>query len=321
MVCLVLSFHIRFDLSMFRFYPFLLFLHFLLLSFLLSRPLMPTEYMLLRYSCYTLHQFRDDAGPSTSYQWWSVPAFFCNCGSETRVSTWRFGFILSPFVLASLVAFWDTLCCGPLLGLVLFIAGCQENCVIHQSNHHLWSQVSEEETCEALWVHRQWLGWFEDDAKSASGYCFSLGPGIFSWNSKKQDIVARSTTEAEFVAAAAAVNQALWLKKILIDLHMKPTGSIEVLVDNEATIAISHNELSTSKSSFSSWEKCKKIRDIILLYCKTEEQLADTLTKHLPVSKFELLRQIWSLQFPKQGGVLGIFFWTADNLCLLLYII
>ncbi|KAH0632949.1 hypothetical protein KY284_035735 [Solanum tuberosum] len=81
----------------------------------------------------------------------------------------------------------------------------------------------------------------EDDAKSTSGYCFSLGSRIFSWSCKKQDIVAQSTTKAEFVAAAAAVNQALWLKKILVDLHMEPTGRFKVFVDNEAAIAISHN--------------------------------------------------------------------------------
>lgn len=84
-------------------------------------------------------------------------------------------------------------------------------------------------------------GGSEDDAKSTSGNCFSLGSGIFSWSCKKQNIVAQSTAEAEFVAAAAAVNQALRLKKILVDLHMEPTGSIEVFVDNESTIAISHN--------------------------------------------------------------------------------
>ncbi|KAF2284801.1 hypothetical protein GH714_030639 [Hevea brasiliensis] len=40
-----------------------------------------------------------------------------------------------------------------------------------------------------------------DDMKSTSGYCFSLGSGIFSWCSKKQDIVTQSTAEAEFMAA------------------------------------------------------------------------------------------------------------------------
>ncbi|XP_059294734.1 secreted RxLR effector protein 161-like [Lycium ferocissimum] len=66
-----------------------------------------------------------------------------------------------------------------------------------------------------------------DDLKSTSGYCFSLGLGIFL-----QDIVAQSTAEAEFLAATSVVNQALWLKKILVDLHMEPTGSIELSGDN-----------------------------------------------------------------------------------------
>jgi len=60
-----------------------------------------------------------------------------------------------------------------------------------------------------------------DDMKSTSGYCFSFGSGVFSWSSKKQETVAQSTAEAEFVAATSAVNQALWLRKILSDLHLE----------------------------------------------------------------------------------------------------
>lgn len=75
--------------------------------------------------------------------------------------------------------------------------------------------------------------------------------------------MAQSTAEAEFVAAAA-VNQALWLKKILVDLHMELTGSIKVFVDNEAAIVISHNlvfhgRTKHFKIKFFSWEKCKKM--------------------------------------------------------------
>ncbi|KAG6508608.1 hypothetical protein ZIOFF_033984 [Zingiber officinale] len=55
-----------------------------------------------------------------------------------------------------------------------------------------------------------------DDMKSTSGYCFSLGSACFSWCSKKQEIVAQSTAEAEFVAATSAVNQAIWLRKLLM---------------------------------------------------------------------------------------------------------
>ncbi|XP_015165495.1 uncharacterized mitochondrial protein AtMg00810-like [Solanum tuberosum] len=45
-----------------------------------------------------------------------------------------------------------------------------------------------------------WAG-SADDMRSTSGHCFNLGSGIFSWSSKKQEIVAQSTAEAEFIAA------------------------------------------------------------------------------------------------------------------------
>ncbi|KAJ8763087.1 hypothetical protein K2173_023292 [Erythroxylum novogranatense] len=48
-----------------------------------------------------------------------------------------------------------------------------------------------------------------DDMRNTSGYVFSLGSGCFPWSSKKQDDVAQSTVEAEYVAAAGGVNQAL----------------------------------------------------------------------------------------------------------------
>ena len=60
-----------------------------------------------------------------------------------------------------------------------------------------------------------------DDIKSTFGYCFKLGSRIFSWCLKKQDIVAQSTAEAEFIAATTAVNQALRLRKLLVDLHLE----------------------------------------------------------------------------------------------------
>lgn len=47
------------------------------------------------------------------------------------------------------------------------------------------------------------------DMKSTLGYCFGFGTCIFTWCSKKQDIVAQSTAEAEYVAANAVVNQAI----------------------------------------------------------------------------------------------------------------
>ena len=53
-----------------------------------------------------------------------------------------------------------------------------------------------------------WAGSVED-MRSTSGYCFTFGSGCFSWCSKKQELVAQSTAEAEFIAAIAAANQAI----------------------------------------------------------------------------------------------------------------
>jgi len=53
---------------------------------------------------------------------------------------------------------------------------------------------------------------------STSGYAMSLGSGAVSWRSRKQSVPADSTTEAEYVAAAKATKEIVWLRKILEDL-------------------------------------------------------------------------------------------------------
>lgn len=51
-----------------------------------------------------------------------------------------------------------------------------------------------------------------DDMKSTSGYVFSLGSRVFSWLSKKQQSVAQSSAEAEYVSASIATSQVSWLR-------------------------------------------------------------------------------------------------------------
>ena len=58
-----------------------------------------------------------------------------------------------------------------------------------------------------------------DDKRSTSGYCFTLGFSMFSLCYKKQEVIAQSTTEAEYIADVVAVNQALWIRNLMIDLH------------------------------------------------------------------------------------------------------
>ncbi|GJT51341.1 hypothetical protein Tco_0977498 [Tanacetum coccineum] len=55
------------------------------------------------------------------------------------------------------------------------------------------------------------------DRKSTSGICTFMGCCLTSWFSKKQTVLAISTTEAEYVSAGKACQQALWMKQALID--------------------------------------------------------------------------------------------------------
>ncbi|KAL9444243.1 hypothetical protein AB3S75_017429 [Citrus x aurantiifolia] len=135
-----------------------------------------------------------------------------------------------------------------------------------------------------------------DDMRSTSGYLFSLGSGCFCWSSKKQEIVAQSTAEAEYIAAAAAVNQALWLRKLMTDLKMIQNYATEIFVDNQAAIAISNNPVFHGKTKhfkikYYFVREVQKNDEVRLVYCKTEDQLADILTKGLSKSRFELLKK------------------------------
>ncbi|VFQ80987.1 unnamed protein product [Cuscuta campestris] len=57
-----------------------------------------------------------------------------------------------------------------------------------------------------------------DDSKSQAGYLFCLNGGAFSWKSFKEDTTADSTTEAEYIAAAEAAKEAVWIKKFITEL-------------------------------------------------------------------------------------------------------
>ena len=123
----------------------------------------------------------------------------------------------------------------------------------------------------------------------------NLVSGSFSWSSKKQDVIAQSTAEAEYVAANATVNQAIWIRKILADLHMKQNEPTQIHVDNQAAIAISndsvfHGKTKHFKIKLYHLREEQNDGEVKLLYCKTEDQIADVLTKALPKARFETLR-------------------------------
>ena len=78
-----------------------------------------------------------------------------------------------------------------------------------------------------------------DDSKSQSGFVFTINSGAVSGKSSKQDTVADSTTEAEYIAASEAAKEGVWMRKFLIELGVFPNASspLELYCDNNGAIA------------------------------------------------------------------------------------
>ena len=76
---------------------------------------------------------------------------------------------------------------------------------------------------------------------STFGYTMSLGSAAVSWRSRKQSVSVDSKTEAEYVAAAEATKEIVWLGKILEDLQEKQENSTPLLVDNTSAIKLAKN--------------------------------------------------------------------------------
>ena len=70
------------------------------------------------------------------------------------------------------------------------------------------------------------------DRRSTTGYCFLLGDSLISWRSKKQTVVARSITEAEYIAPTATITELIWLHWLLQDLGVDCSTATKLHCDN-----------------------------------------------------------------------------------------
>nr|GEU70195.1 copia protein [Tanacetum cinerariifolium] len=85
------------------------------------------------------------------------------------------------------------------------------------------------------------------DQKSTSGICTFVGCCLTSWFSKKQIALAISTTEAEYVSAGKACQQALWMKQALIDYDVRLDDGL-IMCDNKGAIDHSKNPVQHSRT-------------------------------------------------------------------------
>ena len=141
-----------------------------------------------------------------------------------------------------------------------------------------------------------------DDHKSTSGFLFQFGGTVVTWHSQKQSCVALSTAEAEYMALASTAQDAVWLKQLIEEVTQSSVNPLTLFEDNQSAISIAKNPRFHNRTKHIGI-KYHYIREQItnqtveLIYCPTEDMLADVLTKGLTQVKFERFREMFGLRF------------------------
>jgi hypothetical protein len=115
-----------------------------------------------------------------------------------------------------------------------------------------------------------------------------------SWASKKQNSVALSTAEVEYIAVGHCCAHLLWMRQTLRDYGYKLT-KVPLLCDNESAIRMADNPVEHSRTKHISiryhfLRDHQQKGDIEIAYINTKEQLADIFTKPLDEQTFNKLR-------------------------------
>ena len=137
--------------------------------------------------------------------------------------------------------------------------------------------------------------------RSTSGVLVKMAGAPVIYKSKRQSTVALSSAEAEYIALALAVQEVVWLRHLLHELHEHQDNATTILVDNKSAISIATNAGYTARAKHIDL-RVHFVRDLVeegaiqLQYVPTTEQQADFLTKAIPAPQLVKLRSLCGLE-------------------------
>ena len=136
-----------------------------------------------------------------------------------------------------------------------------------------------------------------DNRRSTSGYTYYIGNSLVSWSSKKQATVAKSSTEAEYVALSLATQESIWLRRLLESIRHTTASPTVIYEDNQGAIEISknpkhHNRTKHIDVSFHFTRERVSSKEVTVVHCPTSDMIADVMTKALGRVQFQKLRDL-----------------------------
>ena len=151
----------------------------------------------------------------------------------------------------------------------------------------------------------------KDSRRSTTGWIIKLGECWIDWNCRKQETVALSSCEAEYMAVCSAAQGAMWIRSLLMEIgygpkSSSPSASAPIPIfycDNKSAISMARNDVLHNRSKHIDI-KHHFIRELIerkvflIEWIGTAEQVADVLTKTLLPRIFVKFRDL--IVFPVQ---------------------
>ena len=140
-----------------------------------------------------------------------------------------------------------------------------------------------------------------DDGRSTAGHIFYLGESLITWCSVKQETVALSSCEAEFMAGTEAAKQAIWLQELLSEVMDQAVEKAVIRIDNQSAIALTKNPVFHGRSKhihsrYHFIRECVEQGKIIVEHVSGDLQKADILTKALGRIKFKEMKELIGMQ-------------------------
>ena len=136
------------------------------------------------------------------------------------------------------------------------------------------------------------------DRKSNTGCVIIFNGTVVGWFSKKQTCIALSSTEAEYIVLAESAREFKWVQYLLHEVYKIETSNI--YEDNQSTIKLIEGEMTGSRTKhidiqYHFVRQFIKDNEVNLLYVKSEDNIADMMTKPFSAEKLKLFRKLVNL--------------------------